>query len=79
MFSSFSIVELLFVYILPPTSQKVKRKKNCSRIVNNVTTYETREEAINKDNLSPNRHAKVTNTRYNLKKVIISAPGQLNP
>ena len=48
MFSSFSIVELLFVYILPPTSQKIKRKKNCSRIVNNVTTYETRAVQKNK-------------------------------
>ena len=79
MFSSFSIVELLFVYILPPTSQKVKRKKNCSRIVNNVTTYETREEAINKDNLSPNRHAKVTNTRYYLKKGCCVSAGPTQP
>lgn len=79
MFSSFLIVELLFVYILPPTSQKVKRKKNCSRIVNNVTTYETREEAINKDNLSPNRHCNVTNTRYNLKKDNCVSAGPTQP
>jgi len=79
MFSSFSIVELLFVYILPPTSQKVKRKKNCSRIVNNVTTYETREEAINKDNFSTNRHCNVTNTQYNLKKDNCVSAGPTQP